>query len=62
MSKLKMPLHKEIIRVGGVLVILTGEKFCHSRGLQSALYDLVSMKNGKVSFLLIVNGDRQLVI
>ena len=44
-----------------VLVLLTGEISIHSQGLRIAVYDLVSMKHGKVGFLLIVNGDRHLV-
>ena len=60
MTKFKMPLQKEFLQVGEVLVILTGEKSCHSQGLHSAVYALVSMYYGEVTCLLMVNGDGHL--
>ena len=47
--------------MGQVLVLLTGDTSCYIQGLLSAIYALVRMQHGKVTFLLIVIGDRKLV-
>ena len=59
--KLKILQKKELIQVGEVLIILTGDTYCHIQGLYSALYALRSMQNGKVSCMLILNSDRHLL-
>ena len=61
MPKFKIPLQKDILHVGKFLVLLTGELSCHIQGLHSTVYALVIMQHGKVSCILIVNGDRHLV-
>ena len=60
MLKFKIPLQKDILQVGEVMVILAGDTSCHRQGLRSAVYALVIMQNGKAIFLLIMNGDRNL--
>ena len=64
MPNFKILLQKEILQVGEVLVLLTGDTTCHSQVLRSDVYDLVRMLygNGKVRFLIIVNDDMHLVI
>ena len=61
MPKFKIALHKEIVKVGEILVLLTVDTHCHGQGLCSSVYDLVSMQHGKVVFLFIANCDRHLV-
>ena len=63
MPNFKIIPQNNILQVGEVLVLLTGNTPCHSHGLRSAVYDLVRMLhgNGKVSFLLIANDDMHLV-
>ena len=55
-----MTLHKDFLQVGEVMVILAGDTSYHNKGLRSDIYTIVSIKHGKVSFMLIVNGDRHL--
>ena len=64
MPNFKILLQKEILQVGEVMVLLTGDTPCHIQGLRSAVYDLVIMLhgNGKVRFLIIVNDDMHLFI
>ena len=47
--------------MGEVLVLLTGDKPCHSKVLCSAIYYPVRMKHGNMSSLIIVNGDMNLI-
>ena len=61
MPKFKSPLQKEILQVGEVLFILTGDTYCHVQRLISSLYSILSMHHEKLGCLLIVNGDRSLV-
>ena len=61
MLKFKMSLQKELLTVGDVLVLLTGDKSFHAQGLLSAVYSIVSMHHGKVVFMLNNNGYRHLV-
>ena len=61
MNKFKVPLQKELIQVGKVLVILTGDTSYHYQGLRSAVYAILRMKYGSVSCILIVKGNRHLV-
>ena len=58
MPKFKMPLQKDIIKVGEVPALLASDTFCHIQGPHSTVYALVSMYHGKVSCILIVNCDR----
>ena len=44
-----------------ILVIITDDTSCHTQGLSSSVYALVSMQHWKMSCILIVNGDRHLV-
>ena len=60
MPKFKVPFQKEILQVGEVLVLLTGNKACHRKGISSEVYALVSMHHEKVSCMIIFNGDRHL--
>ena len=60
--KFKMPLQKELLRVGDILFLLTGDTLFHVQGLFSYIYDLVSIHNGKVGCLFIFNYDRHLII
>ena len=60
-KKFKIKLQKDITQVGEILILITGDKYCHGQGLCSAIYDLISIQYGKLSFLLIVNGDKRLV-
>ena len=64
MPNFKIIPQNNILQVGEVLVLLTGDTPCHSHGLRSAVYDLVRMLhgNGKVRFLIIVNDDMHLFI
>ena len=62
MPKFKIPLQKEILQVGEFLVLLTGDTSCHIQGLQSTVYALVIIHYGKVSCLLVVDGNRHLGI
>ena len=59
--KFKIPLQKELLYMGAVLVILIGDRSFHRQGIRSDVYALVIIKNGKVSCLLIANGDMHLV-
>ena len=59
--KFKTPLQKELLQVGEVLFLLTGDTSCHIQGLSSAVYAIVSMQHGELSCLLIVNGYCHLV-
>ena len=61
MPKFKIPLHKDLLQLGEVMVILIGDTSCHGQGLRSAVYAIVSMHHGKVHCLLIFNGDMHLV-
>ena len=56
-----MPIQKELLQVSEVLILFTGETSYHSQVLRSAIYSLVIIHNGKVGFMLIVNGDRHLI-
>ena len=56
-----MPLQKQLLQLGYVLVILTGDTPCHGHGLYSAVYAIDLMHNVKITCLFIVNGDRHLV-
>ena len=47
--------------MGYVLVLLTGDTSCHIQGLHSTVYYLVGIQYGKVSCMIIVNGDSQRV-
>ena len=62
MPKFKIPLQKELLQVGEVLVLLTCDTSCHIQGLCSAVYALLRMKYGKVICMLIDNGDKYLFI
>ena len=48
--------------MGEVLVIITGDTYCHDQGHFSAVYYLVRIHHRKVGCLLIDNGDKNLVI
>ena len=48
--------------MGEVLVLLTGDTSCYIQGILNDLYYIARINNGKVGCLLIVNGDRNLVI
>ena len=61
MPNFKVPLKKESLQVGEVLIILNGDTSCHIKGLHSYVYAILSTQNGKVCCLLIVNDDRHLV-
>ena len=61
MPTFKVTTHKELLQVGKVMVLLNGDTSCHIQGLLSDVNALISMQHGKVSCLLIVNGDRHLV-
>ena len=61
MPNFKVPLHIDLLQVCGVLVIITGDTFCHSQVLHSSVYALVIMKHGKVGCLLIVNVGMPLI-
>ena len=57
MLKFKILLQKEILQVVEVLVLLTSDTSFISQGLLISIYALVSIHHGKVSCLLLVNGD-----
>ena len=61
MPKFKMPLKKELIYMGEVLVLITGNTSFHGQLLLSTVYALVTMQHWKVGCLLLVNYDRHLV-
>ena len=47
-------------QVDKVLVILTGDTSFRSQRIHSSVNDFVSMQHGKVSCILVVNGDMHL--
>ena len=59
MPKFKVPLQKDILQVGEVMV---GYTSFYIQGIQISIHDLVSMQHGKVGCLLIVNSARHLLI
>ena len=59
--KSKMPLQKELLQVGEVLVLLTDDTSCHGQGICIYVYSIVIMHHGKVGCMLIVNGNMHLV-
>ena len=61
MPKFKVTLQKDILHLVEVMAILAGDTSCHIQGLRSVLYALVIMNRGKMSFMIIDNGDSHLV-
>ena len=61
MHKFKIPLQKELLQVGEIMVIITGDTLCHGQVICSALYALVIMQHQNVSCLFIVNGDNNMI-
>ena len=59
--KFKMPLQKELLQEGEILVLLAGDTSFHVQVLCSDLYTIVNMHHEKVSCMFIVNGDMPLV-
>ena len=50
MTKFKNPLQKELLQVGGVLVLIAGETPCHIQGLHSAIYATVKYASWEGEF------------
>ena len=61
MTKFKMPLQKELLRLGETMVFFTGDTPCPEQGLCIDVYAFLRMQHGKVSCLFIVNDGSHLL-
>ena len=61
MYKFKMTLQKELLQVGDILILLTGDTYCHGQGLFSSVYAILIMYHGNLGCMFIATGDMHLV-
>ena len=48
MNKFKIPLQKDILQVGEILILITGDIPCPIQVLFSSAYSLISIQHGKM--------------
>ena len=56
MTNFKIPLQKELLQVGDILILLTGDAYCHGQVIFSSVYAILIMYHGNLGCMFIATG------